>query len=300
MGISICIPRYQDDPSRLFSYLMHHVQYITDTRRFTTWQESGFEVIVCDDASPEPPAIPHPNIRLLRNEQNQGRVATRHRLAEAAKFDYLLFLDADSLPVKPDFLETYQQVANQGVGAAAGGTLYFDERPTDKNQLLRWHYGRARESRTLAQRRQEGNRGLAFNNLLIRKDLFFSMRLPPLGYGHEDTLLGYRLLISGVTIEHVSAPVYHIGLETNRAFLQKSLESARTLAGLAGYSLPVNFVRLSHAYARLQEDGTMWLLPVIQKISPFLNQWVLFRLPGYLRALDLLKLAEYGRQIKRQ
>ncbi|MGB3618252.1 MAG: glycosyltransferase family 2 protein, partial [Catalinimonas sp.] len=78
------------------------------------------EVLVFDDASP--PAFRrqnealgrYPGVRFRAYEENQGRARIRNRLAEAARGEWLLFLDADSAAPHGDFLRHYLRVAEAG------------------------------------------------------------------------------------------------------------------------------------------------------------------------------------------
>jgi glycosyltransferase involved in cell wall biosynthesis len=57
-----------------------------------------FECIVVDDASPEPIVTPDDGrIRLLRHDRNQGPSAARNTGLEAARGDYVVFLDDDDV-----------------------------------------------------------------------------------------------------------------------------------------------------------------------------------------------------------
>ena len=283
MAISVCIPCYADDPAPLLGALCAEC--------WALGAEVEIEILVCDDGSPVPVSVEHEGVRLLRNEVNLGRVGTRRRLAEAAQHEYLLFVDVDSLPVRTDFLQAYLALASIKTPVAAGGTAYLNTPPADKDQHLRWHYGRNREQRTAEERQSASYYGLALNNLLINRDVFLGIALPNLGYGHEDTLLGYQLTTKGIAIAHVDNPVYHTGLESNIVFLNKALEGARTLAGLPAHVLPTAFVRLSNTYYSLK--GFTWMLALVQPLRPVLKRWVLNLLPGYLKAMDVLKLLEY-------
>ncbi len=55
-----------------------------------------FELVVVDDASPEPVAVPeHPKVRLVRRETNGGAAAARNTGVEASRGRYLAFCDDD-------------------------------------------------------------------------------------------------------------------------------------------------------------------------------------------------------------
>ena len=73
-----------------------------------------FEILALDDASTDKQcsvenkkinALDH--CSFLENEKNIGRTATRNILAKKAKYDWLLFLDADVIPLNHDYIETY-------------------------------------------------------------------------------------------------------------------------------------------------------------------------------------------------
>ena len=287
-GLSICIPCYVFDPAPLLDALLAECAALG--------YPPDWEIIVCDDGSPHPISIDQTHVRLLRNVPNLGRVGTRQRLAKEARFQHLLFVDADSLPVYPQFLQIYYRLCQAGTLAAAGGTAYQPTCPTGPGRHLRWHYGHAREVRAPQVRQAMGNRGLAANNLFINRALFLSIDLPHLPtYGHEDTLLGYKLALKGITIAQVDNPVFHTGLEADSVFLNKALEGARTLASLPQASLPANHVRLSAAYGRLQRwhlQGVLWWARPLQ---PLLRVWVLRQWPGFLNAMDAIKLIEYAK-----
>ncbi len=54
------------------------------------------EVVVVDDASPEPANLPeHPQLRIIRLPQNQGTAAARNAGAKAARGHYITYLDDD-------------------------------------------------------------------------------------------------------------------------------------------------------------------------------------------------------------
>jgi hypothetical protein len=66
---------------------------------------------------------------------------------------------------------------------------------------------------------------------MIKKEIFdkthFNDKL--YNYGHEDTLLGFELMLAGITIEHINNPVLHGGLVTNEEFLKKTVSGIQNL-----------------------------------------------------------------------
>ena len=73
----------------------------------------AFEICIADDASTASKiekanqllAAQH-NCRYTRFNENRGRTATRQYLATKAHYDHLLFLDADVLPLRENFLKS--------------------------------------------------------------------------------------------------------------------------------------------------------------------------------------------------
>ena len=73
------------------------------------------EIIIWDDASniASLDQFDNENILFFKSPVNMGRSKTREFLAEKAKFPYLLFLDADVLPISSLFLTQYLQHASE-------------------------------------------------------------------------------------------------------------------------------------------------------------------------------------------
>ena len=118
MGIYNCAPTLQEALDSLYAQ---------------TYQD--FEIILCDDGSKdETYAVAlenqrqHPNIVLLRNEQNLGLNATLNKCLAAAKGEYIARMDGDdiSLPTRFEkqvkFLDEHPEYA-----VVSAPMIYFDE-----------------------------------------------------------------------------------------------------------------------------------------------------------------------------
>ena len=222
--ISICIPVYNTDIRELTAKLKKMADNIT-----IPW-----EIRVLDDYSLE-------NFRALNRSitepgkvyyeelpANAGRSAIRNMLAQKAHYPFLLFLDADSLPVDNLFLQRYADMATRA-DVVCGGTLY-DENPPETDRMLRWIYGREREMVALSARQNKGF-AITANNFMIRRDLLISIpfRESISKYGHEDTVLGYDLLQAGYAPVHIDNPVWHLGLEPSGEYLAKTRKAIENL-----------------------------------------------------------------------
>lgn len=223
---SILIPVYNVDVSLLVRKL--HGQ----ANRHST----NFEIIVCDDGSTDK-SIQTSNRKLaglanvvyLENTENRGRIVTRNRLADSARHPWLLFLDADVLPADEQFLSRYLNFFNQSFEVVMGGFSYSGERP-DGQFLLRWKFGRKRESVPANVRNRHPYRVFISANYLIRKAVYLDLlsHLKTTAYG-SDNLIAAIFSKSKTPVLHIDNPVIHLGLENNKVFLKKSREAADAL-----------------------------------------------------------------------
>jgi cellulose synthase/poly-beta-1,6-N-acetylglucosamine synthase-like glycosyltransferase len=217
-----------------------------------------FEIIVLDDASSDKNLqalnikindLPNCNYKIL--DKNIGRSAIRNLLAKTAKYDTLLFLDADTMPVRIDFLSQYVRLFNENTSIIYGGILYQENKPNN-NELLRWTYGKKREALSFEKRNKNKYLSFLTLNFLVKKSVFkkvqFNETIPNLR--HEDTLFSYNLQQKNIAITHIDNPVYHLGLESSEIFLTKSKESIVGLQYLIKNNLlPFNYLKIS-SYSR--------------------------------------------------
>jgi len=249
--LSVVIPTYNYDCTDLLEQLLK--QTLSSTL--------PIEIIVCDDASTSEQTInanraycDQHEVVYIKNTTNLGRTATRNKLAEKAKYDWLLFLDADVLPVSVDFITHYLQYVSEAYQTVVGGIQYEKTRPS-KPYRLRWRFGIQREARFASERNNHPYL-LASGNFLIRKDVFLKANsFLDNNYG-LDALFGYQLKKLETRIIHIDNPVYHLGLETNEEFLKKSIASLSTMVSLENKGiLPINHTRLQQMYQALVGKG---------------------------------------------
>lgn len=170
------------------------------------------------------------NCKFIENKKNIGRSKIRNLLAEKAKYEWLLFLDADVMPVNKNYLTNYIHSISKSSEIIYGGILYQKDVPS-RDSILRWVYGQKREALNVVQRNK--NKYLRFLTLsfLIKKSVFnkvkFNETIP--NNRHEDTLFSFDLEKHKINITHINNPVYHFGLETSKVFLEKSLLSNDSL-----------------------------------------------------------------------
>ncbi len=231
-----------------------------------------FELLIFDDSS----NIAFETDELLKNlvqvryiklTENIGRTAIRQKLAEAAKYNNLLFMDADTFPKNNDFVSKLIQKINSNTVFIFGG-IAFQENPPKKTKCLRWKYGRSREGLSLEKRLKKPYKSIISTCFLSNKQLFLTInkQLQYKRYG-MDILFSYLLKQADVAVQHIENPVYHFGLEANDVFIKKSEEAIDTsLFLIAEKLIPNNYKTLDIFHQKKGKFG----LALLAKISHFI------------------------------
>lgn len=223
MKLSVLIPTYNYTCFKLVQDL--HEQLLQN--------EIDFEVIVMDDGSRDQVTIianrkinELSGCRYVYNQENIGRAATRNRLADVAKGEWLLFLDSDAKVVRKDFIAKYieaMQVHSDHV-VVQGGICHVAE-CLDPTRTLRWRYEKEYEAKV-------GSVGNFFTtfNFMISRETFNMVRFDETykGYGGEDIKFGIDAKEKGVKLVSIDNPLLHSGLDTNEVYLRKVEESLET------------------------------------------------------------------------
>ncbi|WNH13019.1 glycosyltransferase family 2 protein [Thalassobellus suaedae] len=269
-----------------------------------------FEIICFDDGSTNAKTIKeNEKINTLENSSfialdvNIGRSKIRNSLASKANFEWLLFLDADTMPVSNLFISNYLSALHKQSKIIYGGILYKQKTPPN-NQVLRWIYGKNREA--LSKTLRNKNPYLRFLTLsfLIHKNVFkkvaFNEDIPNLR--HEDTLFALDLKREMINIAHIDNPVYHLGLETNKQFLQKSLQSVKAISifvnqGLMPYNATL-ITKIHHYTNKIHLNHVLKHLYLNKKIREYFESQLLSREPS-LFLFDLYRLS-YFCSLKKQ
>lgn len=246
--LSILIPTYNYSLVTLLRALKAQIRQL----------ETPVEVLVCDDCSTledvytanKQLAQEH-GFTIWQNPTNQGRTATRDELAKKAKYDWLLFLDADVLPKNSNFLKSYLVHISANTDVIFGGISYQDKKPP-KKQMLRWTYGTSREVKSVEEREKHPY-FIISQNLCITKNMFFKCNTHKAnGYG-LDNLFSNKLKKEQAGIVHIDNPVFHLGLETSEEFLKKSLAGIATTVKLEEKGeLDANLRPIQRVYNKLK------------------------------------------------
>jgi glycosyltransferase involved in cell wall biosynthesis len=266
--LSICIPIYNYNVAEL----------VLELRKQALKLNAAIEIICIDDCSEA--SFKNDNA-ITCNEsgcyielnKNIGRSKIRNLFLKHAKYQYLLFIDCDSLIISANFLPNYIDIINsEKPKVVCGGRIYPKDKPS-KNKLLRWKYGHTKESKPAEVRQSNSNKSFMTNNFLINREIFekfsFDERLSQ--YGHEDTLFGYQLKKNNVSILHINNPVLNGELEDNEVFLQKTEKGLENLARILEYTnydpqLIEDVTILKH-YNKLKKSHLLWIVDFLFKIT---------------------------------
>lgn len=217
--LSVLIPFHCDDPSDLMRAIAEQAGSRGDV-----------EIVLHDDGEPDRElnaamirvlgAMSLP-VRLLTSARNRGRAAGRNLLAQQARGDWLLYLDADMAPASPAFLDTYLELAKKGGCDAAFGGY---ETPWPKAPELQLHaaLSRASDQHDAAARAAIGATAYCSSNLLVRAGV---MRAIPYdegfsGWGWEDVDWAVRAA-ARFDLVHIDNPALHGGLQDAATLLDK-------------------------------------------------------------------------------
>ncbi len=244
----------------------------------------AFEILCQDDASQSHLNIFNENIKALSYcsfvslKKNLSHRENRNSLAEQAQFDYLLFIDGDSVIIQSDFIKKYIENL-QDFDVVYGGRLHPEECPSN-NQKLRWKYGKFIEDKSAENRKKTQYQSVLFNNTVIKKKCFISVKFDKdiKKYGHDDTRVSYQLSLLKSKINHIENPVEHGDIDSNFDYLNKTKESLENLFALyEEKKISLEFVRLLQLYHFLKRTKSTF---IISKIHSLMEQHLTQNLTG--------------------
>lgn len=284
--LSILIPTYNYNTYSL----------ILELQRQCNTCNFDYEILCLDDASN---LFNEENQRInsLTNcyysilEKNIGRSAIRNLLAEKAKNEWLLFLDSDVMPTNSNFISNYLDCLNLNHEIILGGYKYQNHTPRS-TEILRYKYGKSREEKSALERNLNPYKSIFSGNLSIKKKLFLTTNYsgPEKIYG-MDIYFSYQLFKNKIAVLHIDNPIFHLGLENNEQFFNKSLESVRSrkeiminLEGIEEINPLIKYYKLLNKY-RLTRLYKMLFKP----LEPLFKKNILSNNPNLL-CFDLYRL----------
>ena len=291
--LSILIPTYYYDASRL----------VADLHRQALDADIDFEILLLLNASDAQSLENHRHletlkgVKLLELPTIAARSVSRNFLAGQAKYDYLLFMDCDCQTVDNLFIERYLPYCQGDNVVVCGGTAYKKQNPPAKSYYLRWAYGVKTEEKSAETRNLKPNAQFSTFNFLITKKLFLSIRFNELlkNYGHEDTIFGLELQERGMAIRHIDNPLYHLGIDANKVYLQKTRQGVQNLKILLekypNHQELIDNIRLLRYYNFLEKTYTTFFFFCFYS---FFKHLMLFNFNSRYPSLTLFNLYKLG------
>ncbi len=296
--ISICVPYFQYDISRLLAELIcQSVSFSCDV-----------EVIVADDGSADEELTN--KIKLIADQSNVcvsgvifskniGRAAIRNQLASMAHGSYILFLDADMYPDMDNFINNYIDYSNLNIDVIVGGRSYSRVEKVASGEALYYFFSKRSECLSAVQRQTQSWRYIFTNNVAIKRNVIIEIPFDEGydGWGYEDTDWALSALAKGVSVLHINNTATHFGLIDTNTLLQKFDESV------------TNFARIRRRFPLYIESSPVYITGrffsgkyfPLRFLKNSLRKIILSRYcPIYLRyvSLQLYKAAIYSPTVK--
>ena len=278
--LSILIPVYNYDVRAL----------VLELHKQCSKCQIDFEILVQDDSSTifknensSINSLDNCSFNLLKN--NIGRSAIRNLLAKNAKYNDLLFLDADVQLIGDFFILNYLSKITNEEKIVYGGIQYQIDKP-EKDKILRWTYGNAKEALTVDKRKKQNYLSFLTLNFLIKKSIFdtvsFNENIPNLR--HEDTLFSFDLMTNKIKIEHIDNPILHLGLDFNIDFVTKSEQAIDNLKYLIDNKLiDSRYVKMSALVFDLKKYKVqLFVSSIYRTIKPLLLKNIYGKNPSLL------------------
>lgn len=293
--LSVLIPIYNHDVNNL----------VTTLDQQLTQSGIPYEIILADDCSDNLDYRKRnenlsrlASVQYIQNQSNMGRAKIRNRLADAAQYPYLLFIDCDATVQHQDYikknLEAIEKMQKEPLFVINGGIAYQAEKP-DSKYFLRWYYGKKREEESADKRASQSYHHFTPFNVVITKSLFQCINFDEslTSYGHEDTLFGCQLKEQEIPYLHIDNHLIHNGLDTNEEFLKKIRVSIGNLTKLSEdqniYKHLLEDNKLLKAYRSCSIIGLPFFLKLIfKKYQTRIEQQLCEKPSMFL--LDLYKL----------
>jgi len=261
----------------------------------------SFEIICLDDGSSTETNTENETINTLQNasfealQQNIGRSAIRNLLANKATKKWLLFLDADVLPVHDSFIRKYVEQAQKAT-VFCGGIRYKES--LDHLSFLRYKYGKKHEEKSLLTRVENPNKYFFTANFLIEKDVFqtVSFNESLVQYGYEDLLFSKALNGTNRQVCQIENPVFHCGIDTNLEFVKKTKQALENLSLLRKQQfVGGKDTRILYWHDRFARSG---LLFVARLLASFAEKKAI--VTGSLWWFQLFRLGYLAKVVKNQ
>ena len=195
-----------------------------------------FEIICIDDGSFSSKNDLNQKINLLTNskfielKKNIGRINNRLLLAEKSQYEWLIFIDVDTLPNEDNFLKNYIDQLNKGT-LIIGGCTY--KKPDNENFSLRYKFGKFREEINSDIRNKNPYKYISSCNFMCKRDVLIDVlaSINTISYGN-DYVFGSLIKKKEIDIKHIDNPVLIDNIDENQIFIKKTHHALDNLISL--------------------------------------------------------------------
>mgnify|MGYP001334115988 CR=1 FL=1 len=185
-----------------------------------------FEIICIDDGSFSYKNDINQKINLLTNskfiesKKNIGRINNRLLLAEKSQYEWLIFVDVDTLPNEENFLKNYIDRLNKEA-VIIGGCIYKE--PENENFSLRYKFGKFREEIMSDIRNKNPYKYISSRNFMCKRNVLIDVlsSINTISYGN-DYIFGSLIKKMGIDINHIDNPVLIDNIDDNQIFIKKT------------------------------------------------------------------------------
>ena len=185
-----------------------------------------FEIICIDDGSFSSKNDLNQKINLLTNskfielKKNIGRINNRLLLAEKSQYEWLIFIDVDTLPNEDNFLKNYIEQLNRGT-LIIGGCMY--KKQENENFSLRYKFGKFREEIKSDIRNKNPYKYISSCNFMCKRNVLIDVlsSINTISYGN-DYVFGSLIKKMGIYINHIDNPVLIDNIDENQIFIKKT------------------------------------------------------------------------------
>ncbi len=305
-GISVLIPVYNYDCTLYVRGLVAQLEALMAEEAD---RGMGYEVLLLDDASTDTETLHAnralnrlPHTQYIEATTNRGRALGLNLLLDRAQYQYVLVTDADAAIVSPHYLSTYWDHRTEAPVLVGGLTSAI---PELAGHELRYRYEKHAEEerrRRFAHTRRVDADAVYHHfstfNLWMDRRVTASYRFDERceEYGYEDALFGLTLRERGVPARYIDNPLAHLGIDSNRSFLEKTEASLRTLSRLTG--LMQASAGTSRLWQRLCGMGMGSLVAALfNRVKPLMQRQLYGRKPSLI-VFQLYKLGYYAALMK--
>lgn len=254
--LSVLVPFYKDDATALLAALDAQM---SDLSIEVLFYDDGTNDAALTKRMSQATAAAKGAAALITNNENKGRSAARNTLYEAARSEWVLFLDADMLPARDDFLQNYLSLINVKAADIFFGGFEVEDHSADADRDVHRALSAVSDCLSLDERQASGPQFVASSNLCVRKEVLDKEPFDSgfSGWGWEDSEWAARVSKRFV-LTHVDNAAIHLGLETTDTLLKRFATSGN------------NYRRFTGAHPELAQ--TLPLYNISKKLGRFPGQ----------------------------